>query len=111
VVDAGAQGLVEGERVDRRRGRVVARGQHRGQQVVLDLAAADRAGPQHGGGLGRHVLDPGDDRVPELGRHRRVGVLGHRGGQLLDEQRVAVRALDHAGGDLGRRRGREQRAQ
>jgi hypothetical protein len=103
VLHAGPQVLVEVARCPRV--------QHCGQQVVLHLAAADRAGAQHCGGLVGHELHPADHRVPQLRRHGRAGVVGQRGGQLLHEQRVAVRALHHARDHLGRRWRGQQGAQ
>ncbi len=111
MVDARPQGVVEGDGVDGHGGRVCGGGQHGRQDVVLDLPPADGARPQHGGRLGRHVLDSGDDGVPQLRGHGRLGILGEGGGQLLDEQGVAVGALDDARGQLGGRGGGQQRAE
>ncbi len=89
----------------------VGEGHHVGQQVVLDLAPADRARPQHRRGAHGHPFHPADHGVAQVRRHRCARVVGEAGRQLLDEQRVAVGALDDAGDDLGGRRRVEQGAQ
>ena len=78
---------------------------------MLDLAPADRARTQHGGRAHGHPFHPADHGVVQVRGHRCTGIVGQSRRQLLDEQRVAVGALDDAGHDLGGRRRVEQRAQ
>ena len=110
-LDARAQVPVERARIAARAAGDAAGGARDhdvGEQVVLDLAPAHGARPQHGGRTGRHALDPAHDGVVEVRRHRRAGVGREPGRQLLDEQRVAVGPLHHARRHLGRRRLAEQ---
>ena len=114
-LDAGTQVAVELPRVTAvglvRGGTGAGELHHVGQQVVFDLAPAHRARTQDGGRARGHPFHPADHGVAQVRGHRRTGVVGQSRRQLLDEQRVAVGALDDAGHDLGRRGRVEQRAQ
>ena len=103
-----------GELVERRRQLALARARHGGQQLVGELPADHGPDLRRRPGRGAEPVEPRHERGVERGRHCQGGRrargessgrpapagLEHRLGQLLDEQRHPVRALDDLGHQL-----------